>query len=231
MLNNSNFTPINEWPEQDRPREKLIEKGTSSLTDAELVAILLNTGTKNFSALDISKSLISYFGSLDNLSKASISELLERNGIGEAKAVTILAAVELGKRIQASIPDKKLVIRAPEDVSKYFGYKYTNEKQEIFSIILLDTANQVIKHVEISKGTVNQSLTHPREVFSKAIENFANTIILMHNHPSGNPNPSKEDIALTERFQKSGEILGIRVVDHIIIAGKNFTSLAGLGYL
>lgn len=223
--------PINEWPEQDRPREKLIEKGVSALTDAELLAILINTGTKNLSAVDIAKNLLNHFGNLDNFSRTSIKELTEKDGLGDAKAVTLIAAIELGRRIEASLPDKKIVIRSPEDAAKYFGYKYSNEKQEIFSILLLDTSNQVIRHIEISKGTLNQSITHPREVFAKAIEYFANTIILMHNHPSGNLNPSKEDIALTERMQKAGEIIGIKVVDHIIIAGKSHTSIAGLGYL
>lgn len=223
--------PINEWPEQDRPREKLIEKGSAALTDAELLAILINTGTAKFSALDLAKRVLSETGNLDKFSRLNYTELKKFSGIGPAKAITLLAAVELSKRIHSSVPEKKIVIKTPEEVFKYFGSRYSNEPQEIFSVIFLNTAGQVIKHHEITKGTINQTLIGPREIFSKAIELMANSIILMHNHPSGNPNPSETDISLTEKIVKSGEIIGIKVVDHVIIAGKNFTSFAQMSLI
>ena len=218
--------PINEWPEQDRPREKLIEKGSSALTDAELLAILINTGSSKFTALDLAKKLLTESGNLDRFSKFTYNELKSFKGIGPAKAVTLLAAIELSKRLHSAIPEKKIIIKTPEEVYKYFGYKYCNETQEIFSVIFLDTAGQVIRHQEITKGTINQTLIGPREIFTKAIEFMANSIILMHNHPSGNPEPSESDKNLTEKVVRSGELIGIKVVDHVIIAGKTFTSFA-----
>lgn len=218
--------PINEWPEQDRPREKLIEKGSSALTDAELLAILINTGSSKFTALDLAKKLLTESGNLDRFSKFTFNELKGFKGIGPAKAVTLLAAIELSKRLHSAIPEKKIIIKTPEEVYKYFGYKYVNETQEIFSVIFLDTAGQVIRHQEITKGTINQTLIGPREIFTKAIEFMANSIILMHNHPSGNPEPSESDKNLTDKVVRSGELIGIKVVDHVIIAGKTFTSFA-----
>lgn len=220
--------PINKWPEQDRPREKLIEKGPQSLTDAELLAILINTGTAKSSALDLAKNLLKETGSLDKLARSSFIDLKKYNGIGPAKAVTLLSAVELSKRLHSALPEKKLVLKKPEEVFRYFGYRYSDEAQEIFSAVYLDTAGQVIKHVELTKGTVNQTVISAREIFRKAIELAATSIILIHNHPSGNCEPSKADIDLTKQLALSGEIIGIKVVDHVIIAGRKFSSLQEL---
>jgi len=226
----SEFLPINQWPAGDRPREKLITRGPESLSDSELIAILIGTGSQNNSALDIARQILNDYGTLFKFGRAKFIELVEKKGIGEAKAITILAALELGKRVSMSPPDKMVTIKGPEEVFQYFGYRYSDYSHEVFSVLLLDTANQVLSHHPISSGTLNQSLAHPREVFKPAIDQKANSVILMHNHPSGNPTPSQEDIRLTEKMIESGKILGISVLDHVVIGGKNYTSLAQMGY-
>jgi len=224
------YTPIRDWPEGDRPREKLASRGPESLSDSELVAILLGTGIQNLSALDLARKILNDSGNLNRFGKATLADLTTQKGMGEAKAITLLAAIELGKRISMSAPDKMIVIKSPDDVFQHFGIRYSDYSHEVFSVLLLDTANQVLAHKPVSSGTLNQSLAHPREVFKPAIDAKANSVILMHNHPSGNPSPSQEDIRLTEKMIESGKILGISVLDHVVIGGRSFSSLAQMGY-
>ncbi len=222
---------IKEWIQEERPREKLEQRGASALTDAELLAILINSGTKKITAVDLAKTLITEFGDIAELAKSNFLELRRFKGIGKVKSLKLIAAFELLRRIQAHRPEKKARIKSPEDVAAHFIPLLRDLKKEIFKVVLLNSANRIIRDVTISEGTLNASLVHPREVFKAAIDDRAAGIILLHNHPSGNSEPSSEDIAITEQLRQAGKIIGIPVRDHIIVAGSRFTSLAKLGYL
>lgn len=225
------YRSIKEWPEQDRPREKLVDQGPGSLTDSELIAILLGSGSRELSATEVAKMILQEAGGIAGLKRSTISSLSTANGVGTARAAGLLAAIELGRRVQAAAGPEKVVIRGPEDIFKNYGYQYVDLQQEVFAVVVLDTANQVLAHKKITRGTLNQSLAHPREVFRTAIERSGNSVILIHNHPSGNPSPSQEDINLTKKMVQAGNIVGIRVVDHVIMAGNTFTSMASLGFV
>lgn len=222
---------IKDWSHEDRPREKLEQRGPSALTDAELLAILIGSGTKRITAVDLAKTLLSEFGHTAELAKCNFQELKQFKGIGKVKAIKLVAAFELMRRTQAQHPSKKTKVKTPEDVADRFIPLLRDLKKEIFRVILLDSANQIIRDVTISEGTLNASLVHPREVFKAAVDDRAASVILLHNHPSGNPEPSAEDISITEQLRQAGRIMGIPVRDHIIVAGSHFTSLAKLGYL
>lgn len=223
--------PIHQWPQDERPREKLLNRGADALTPAELLGVIIGSGTKRKSAVDLARDIITEFDSLSNLGKIRWADLKKIQGIGPAKAVSILACIELGKRIQSASPTKKIQVKGPKDIYDAFSYRFMDLDHEVFGVVLLDTANNIIKQVDITKGTLNQSVVHPREVFKAAIMESANAIILIHNHPSGNINPSNEDLKLTKMMVDTGKIMGINVLDHVIIAGKTFTSLADLGHI
>ena len=213
---------IKEMPEQNRPRERFLKYGPEVLSDAELFAIILRTGTINENVIDMSNRLIAEYG-LDKLFECSLKELQKIKGIGPGKAMQILSMSELGKRFnQSKTPLKK--ISCAEDVFNYFHERLKDKKEEHFYILMLNTQNNVIGDVLISKGILDASIVHPREVFKPAIKNSASKIILVHNHPSGNPNPSAEDEEITRRLKEAGEGLGIRVVDSVIIGGGEFWS-------
>lgn len=222
---------IKEWPADERPREKLIKCGTDSLTNAELLAIMLRSGSGKITAVDLAKKMLSDFGSLNSLLSKSINELKNYKGVGTTKAVTLLAAFELAKRISTEVSDKKLKISSPKDVYTRYGPFLKDLKQEVFKVLLLSTSNELLKDVEITKGTLNASLVHPREVFRNAIIEAAAAIILLHNHPSGNPQPSQEDIQITKQLLQASRIVEITIHDHIIIAGNTFFSFAENGML
>ncbi len=212
-------------PADDRPREKLKLRGEQSLTDAELLAILLRTGTKGKSVITIAQELITSYGNLAKLSSKSLSVLMKTSGIGKDKAATLLAAFELSRRIQSQnkwFSNKK--ITSPSDVAEIFIPLLKDELKEKFILINLNSANKIINYNVISIGNLNSSVVHPREVFKSAIENSAASVILMHNHPSGNCSPSQEDIKLTKKMVDSGKLLDIPVFDHIIVAGNSYTS-------
>jgi DNA repair protein RadC len=218
-------TSIKNWTDGEKPRERLEKFGARALTDAELVAILLRTGTREENAVDIARKMLAEFGSVTSLSSAEIESLKKYKGIGRDKAVTLAAAFELGKRIEGKDFDKKETIREPKDIAEKFIPRMRDLKKEEFWVVYLNTANQVIKDENISVGGLNVSVVEPREAFRGAIMHNAAAVILLHNHPSGNPEPSREDIALTKSFMEAGETLRIPVHDHIIIAGNTFTSL------
>ncbi len=222
---------IKDWSEDDRPREKLERHGSSALSDAELLAILIGSGTKNITALDLAKTLMAEYGTLAGVAKCSFHELSRFKGIGRVKAIKLVAAFEMVRRVEARPDQKKTKVNAPEDVAQKYLPLMRDLKKEIFKVILLDSANRIIRDVTISEGTLNASLVHPREVFKAATDERAASIILLHNHPSGNAEPSVEDIAVTEQLKQAGKIMGIPVRDHIIVAGYRFTSLAKLGYV
>ena len=201
---------------EERPREKMILNGAGSLTDAELLAILIRTGTKQFNAIQLGKAIIEKADNIRYLQNITIEDLESITGIGKTKAVQIKAALELGNRI-ASYKPAKYKIKNPWDIYKYYMESLRYQYKEIFKVVLLNTKNEIITDVDISMGTLNSSLVHPREVFREAIRRSSNKIILLHNHPSGNAEPSKEDKSVTNRLKECGELIGIEVIDHIII--------------
>ena len=223
--------PIKKWRRDERPRERLLSNGPGSLSDSELLAIIISTGTKSVSALDLARKLLERFQSLSELASRDISELKSIKGIGTAKAVTLLAAFEISRRIQSFNLDESTIFRSPDDVANYFIPRLFGLKQERFYVVLLNSSNRIIRVKLISEGTLTASLVHPREVFRFAITETAASIILVHNHPSGNPQPSADDIEMTRKLVSAGKLIEIPVLDHLIIAGNTFTSLARLGII
>jgi len=222
---------IKDWPKGERPREKLIRKGSDSLSDAELLAILLRNGSRDGTAVDVAKSILSFNGSLERLASRSFGELRRHRGMGEVKAVTVLAAFELGRRSAVRTGGGRTPVRSPQAVARIFQPLFRDLKQEVCKVLLLDSANHLLRDVKISEGILNSSLVHPREVFRQAIIEPAASVILLHNHPSGNPEPSSEDLQITRQLVEAGKIMGIPVHDHIIIASTSFTSFAERGLI
>ncbi|MBI2045337.1 DNA repair protein RadC [Candidatus Pacearchaeota archaeon] len=213
---------IKDLPDSSKPRERFLKHGPEVLSDAELFAIILRTGMVGENVIEMSNRLISKFG-LVNLFDCSLKELREIKGIGQNKAMQILAITELGKRYNNSKkPVKK--ITCAKDVFDYFYERLKNEKQENFYVLILSTQNNIIKEELISKGVLDSAIIHPREVFKPAIKNSASKIILVHNHPSGNPNPSQEDLEITKKLIESGKLIDIKVLDHIIIGNGSWWS-------
>lgn len=208
---------VKEMAADERPREKMLAKGEKSLSNAELLAILLRTGTKHKNAIELANYIISKdLQGLRYLQDMTIEELCEIDGIGLSKATMIKAALELGIRV-ASVKPKTYKVKNPWDIYKYYMDSLRYQKKEVFKVVLLNTKNEIISDIDVSIGTLNSSLVHPREVFREAIKRSTNKIILMHNHPSGSVEPSNEDKNITSRLIKCGEIIGIEVIDHIII--------------
>ncbi|MGE5399908.1 MAG: RadC family protein [Ignavibacteriales bacterium] len=216
---------VKDLPLDDRPREKLILRGSQSLSDAELLAILLRTGTKGKSVIQLSQELLNRYGNLAVLATVSVSALKQDKGIGNDKAATMAALFEISRRV---ISQNKIFsikkITSPKDVADIFIPILRDEVKERFIVLCLNSANKIIKYEVISIGNLNSSVVHPREIFKVAIENNSANIILMHNHPSGNPEPSHEDISITKRLVEAGKLMDIQVFDHIIIAGDSFCS-------
>lgn len=201
----------------ERPREKMIQHGVKVLSNAELLAVLLRTGTKKRNAIELANYIINKdLQGIRYLQDMSIEELCEIDGIGLSKATQIKAALELGMRISSYKPNKYKV-KNPWDIYKYYMESLRYNQKEVFKVVLLNTKNEIITDVDVSVGTLNSSLVHPREVFKEAIKRSSNKMILIHNHPSGSVEPSKEDKNITERLIKCGDIIGIEVIDHIII--------------
>lgn len=215
----------------DRPRERLIRQGASSLSNQELIAILLRTGTKEESVLHLANRVLSFFDQIQELKNATIEEMMSVKGIGQAKAVQLLAAVELGRRLSQKHPDKRYAIRSPQDAASLLMADMSSLKQENFVALFLNVKNQVIHQQTIFIGSLNASIVHPREIFREAVKRSAASIICAHNHPSGNPNPSPEDIEVTQRLTEAGKIMGIEMLDHVIIGDHQFVSLKELGYM
>lgn len=227
----SEYLTIREWRQDDKPRERLQLFGAQCLSDSELLAILINTGMQNFSALDIARSMLKTFTTLSDLGSRSVKEMCTIKGIGMAKAIGLSAAFELGRRYQQEEFNPSHILHTPHDVAKYFIPRMRGARTESFYIAMLNTANIVISIKKISEGSLNSSVVHPREVFRIAVIESAASIIALHNHPSGNTEPSKEDISLTKQIALAGSMMSIQLLDHIIIAGETFTSLRERGYL
>ncbi|MBB5324568.1 DNA repair protein RadC [Anoxybacillus tepidamans] len=222
---------IRDVPKDARPRERLLSDGPESLSNQELLAILLRTGTKDESVLQLAQRLLHHFEGLRLLKDATVEEMTSIKGIGAAKAIQILAAIELGRRISRLSYDERYVIRSPEDGAKYLMDDMRFLSQEHFVAIYLNTKNQVIHRKTVFIGSLNASIVHPREVFKEAIKRSAASIICAHNHPSGDPTPSREDIEVTRRLAECGRIIGIELLDHLIIGDQKFISLKEKGYV
>ncbi|SHG78427.1 DNA replication and repair protein RadC [Thermosyntropha lipolytica DSM 11003] len=215
---------IKDMPLAMRPREKMMAKGERSLSEEELLAIILGMGTKNLSALDLAKYLLVKYRGLRNLREVSLNELISEHGVGPAKAVAIKAAFELGRRAALSCNQKE-VVKSPEDVKNIVMEEMRYFDREHFRVLYLDRKNGIIFMEDISVGGLNSAVVHPREVFKNAVKMSAAAVILVHNHPSGDPFPSREDIEITQRLIEAGRILGIEVLDHIIIGDNRYCSL------
>jgi DNA repair protein RadC len=217
--------PIKAWPADERPREKLLQYGPSHLTDTELIAILIRTGKKGSTAVDLARYLLAGEKTLREISSLSVADI-QAAGIGESRAIAIVAAFELAKRLPDLRAKDRSIIHSPEDIVRYYGKKFRDLVQEEFWVFPLNSINKLQEPIQISKGILNSSLAHPRECFREAIKQSAAAVIFVHNHPSGNPEPSQEDLVMTKQLVEAGKIIDIAVHDHIIIAGDKFTSFA-----
>lgn len=223
---------IRQWPVEDRPREKLIQFGVENLSNTELVAILLGSGTKDQSALELAKCVVQTCGGLCVMGRMTSGALSKLKGIGPAKSASLIAAFQLGARYSSAVQEEDIpVIRSPEDASRVFGARIRDLNHEVCKVILLNQANHAYMDFNISVGSLNASIVHPREVFKPAIDHLAAAIILMHNHPSGELIPSRQDIDVTEKIVETGRIIDIQLLDHIIVSRKGFVSLKQEGYI
>lgn len=224
---------IKEWAEEDRPREKMLHKGVRSLSNAELLAILIGSGNKTMTAVDLSKSILNDVGNtLQLLGKKTIGELITNyNGVGEAKAITILAAMELGRRRQSESALKQPRIDGSRSVAELFVPMLSDLSYEEFWVLYLNRSNKILSSEKISQGGVSGTVVDVKLIFKPALEKLASAIILCHNHPSGNKQPSSEDIAITKKCVDAGKILSVNVLDHIIISHEDYYSFADSGIM
>jgi DNA repair protein RadC len=222
--------PIKDWPEDDRPREKLLARGAGVLSDAELLAILLRTGGKGASAVDQGRALMEEFGDFRRLAAAGVGDLCNVKGLGLVKAAQILAALEIAKRYGEREFKPGEPLRGSGDVYAHFRERLASEKREHFYAVLLDNKHRKIKDVSVSHGSLTASIVHPRDVFVPVVRESAAAVIFVHNHPSGDPTPSKEDIEITRRLREVGELMGVRVLDHIVVGNGRYVSFVDDGY-
>jgi DNA repair protein RadC len=228
----STYINIKNWSPEDRPREKLILKGKSVLSDAELVAILIGSGTTTLSAVDVAKKILSNAGNdLHELARQTVKDLVKIKGIGEAKAITIVAALELGRRRKDIEQYEKPKITSSRDVFELLKSELTDIPHEEFWILLLNRANRVIKKYQVIQGGVSGTVADPKIIFKVALEELASGIILAHNHPSGNLSASQADMDLTRKLKDAGKLLEIQVLDHLIVGGLKYFSFADEGLL
>jgi len=217
---------VRDLPASDRPRERLKRLGAEALSTAELIACITGSGTRGDSVVMTSQKLLSEFGNLQNIAAASIQELSKSRGIGEARAIQLKAAFEIGRRLaDPDYAEKGNPVQSPEEAFTSMQEKLRGKKKEHFYVLCLDTRNRVSNKRQVSIGNLDSSIVHPREVFKDAISSLAASVIFVHNHPSGDLEPSSEDVNLTRRLVEAGELLGIPVLDHIIVSDKGYTSL------
>ncbi len=224
---------IKDWPADERPREKLLAHGAENLTDAELLALIIRTGdaSSKASAVDLARALLARFGSLRKLAAASIAELRQEGGIGPAKAAEIQALFQIAKRFADQRLQPGDAYSCAHDAFLHFHERLCAYRKEVFIALLLDSKNRLIREVQISTGSLSASIVHPREVFAPVLKESAAAVLFVHNHPSGDPAPSHEDIEITQRLKKIGDLMGVRVLDHIIIGNGAYVSLADRGVL
>ncbi len=224
---------IKDWPEDERPREKLLHRGADTLSDTELLALILRSGdaASGNSAIDQGRVLIQNFGSLRSMAGATVAELCSIKGIGPAKAAELLAVFELARRFGSSMLRPGDRYSDPQTVFAHFHERLRDHKRERFIALLLDSKNRLLREVNISEGSLTASIVHPREVFGPVVRESAAAVLFVHNHPSGDPAPSREDLDITKRLKEAGELMGVRVLDHIIIGSEGYVSLADRGLL
>ena len=220
---------VRDVPKEERPRERLIKEGAEALSNQELLSIILRTGSRQESVIQLAQRVLHEFEGLRQLRAATLEELIAIKGIGKTKAVEIQATLELGKRMLNEGDEERYVIRSPQDGANYVMEDMRFLTQEHFVALYLNTKNQVIHRQTVFIGSLNASIVHPREVFKEALKRSAASIICFHNHPSGDPTPSREDIDVTKRLVECGLLLGIDVLDHIIIGDRKFVSLKEKG--
>ncbi|GAB4073293.1 DNA repair protein RadC [Barrientosiimonas marina] len=222
---------LKDVPKEDRPRERLLTFGPDHLSNQELLAILIGSGTKDESVMILANRILMHFEGIRLLQDATIEELTAIKGIGTAKGVLLLSALELGRRLHQYRPDELYVIHSPEDGADYVMEEMRHLNQEHFVTLFLNTKNQIIHRQTIFIGSLNASIVHPREIYREAVKRSAASIVCAHNHPSGDPAPSQEDIHVTRRLVDSGKMIGIELLDHLIIGDRKFISLKEKGYL
>lgn len=225
------YRRLKDLPEDLLPRERLFQHGPEALSNREILAILLRTGLKGENVLDIAERILTEAGGLAGLARMSVHEMTQLRGLGTAKASELKAALEIGKRSVSSNPIVRPVVNSPQDIAHLVMEEMRYFDREHFRVVSLSTKNHVLGISSISVGSLNSSLVHPRECFKEAIRRNSNAIILIHNHPSGDPTPSREDIEVTKRLRDGGEILGIEVLDHVIIGDNRYISLKERGIL
>lgn len=231
MTGNVRSKGITYWPEAERPRERLLAKGPDALSDAHLLAILLRTGRRDSSAVQVAIELLAQVGGVSGMAKCGVEELCAIRGVGPAKAAQLKAAVELGRRSIAVPLSTGTRVSSSADLFKHFHPALRDVKHEIFKVVLLDAKNTVVKEATVSEGSLTLSVVHPREVFAFAVRESAAGVIFLHNHPSGDPTPSLEDRQLTDRLAAAGKLLGIRVLDHLIVGDGRYVSFADEGWI
>jgi DNA repair protein RadC len=231
MKGNEDDVFLRDIPVNERPRERMMNYGANSLSNSELVALLLRTGSKKESVISLASRVLTYAQGLKSLTSLTYHELSGIYGVGPAKAIQLLAGIELGRRIGRALPLDKYQILTPNDAAEFVMEELQYESQEHFLCVFLDTKNRVINKKYIFKGTLNSSLVHPREIFREAIRHNSASVVCYHNHPSGDPTPSAEDIKVTRKLLKAGSILGIRLVDHVIIGDHSYFSMKEKGFL
>ncbi len=219
--------------ESDRPRERLASLGPQALTNAELIAILLRVGVKGESAVHVGQRLLNKFGGLTGLHRAPFAELKKQHAIGDAKASEIKAAIELGRRLTLEAPEERPTINSPADAAALVSYEMSALEQEHLRVILLDRRNRVLETVEVYKGSVNSSQVRVGELFKEAVRKNASAVVVIHNHPSGDPTPSPDDVAVTRAIVQAGKLLDVEVLDHLVIGQGKWVSLKerGLGFV
>lgn len=222
---------ITDWPEQERPREKLLNRGASSLSDAELLAIFLRTGTQGVTAVDLSRLLLKQFGSLNALMHAKQAEFCTGHGLGSAKYAQLQAVLEMARRYLKENISHESILNNPEDTKRFLKSQLAHQQREVFACLYLDSKHHVIAFEELFFGTIDSARVHPREVVKSTLQHNASAVIFAHNHPSGNTTPSQADIDITQQLIKALSLIDIRVLDHLIIGNGNATSLAELGHI
>lgn len=232
----TDYVPLKDRAADQQPREKLLAHGPAALADAELIALIFGTGTRvggrSLSAIELGQVLLRAYGSLAKLARREAAQVAKATkGVGPAKAAQLAAAFEIGRRVEAAPPEARVQVRSPADVAAAYGPRLRDLPREVFVVLHLNTANVVMSEHTLTTGGLAASIVEPRQVFSRAILENAASVVCLHNHPSGNPEPSREDVAITKQLQEAGKVLGIPVHDHVIIAGRGYTSLAERGLM
>jgi len=218
------YSTVHDLPEDEKPRERLKRYGAESLSDAELLAIILRSGIQGYNALDISRNLIKEYGNIHSLSRLKWSDIYKKRGCGTVKALTLESVFELSRRLATAPLSERIVLRSPDDVFAHFGPRLRDERIEVFVVAFLNAAKCLTGSSIISRGGQTATIAEPSEIFRQALNNDAHSIIVLHNHPSGNLKPSEADIQMTKRLISSGKFLGVPLEDHIIVAGHQYFS-------